>query len=499
MVKISQKIPLKRKSLSVGTKMILIFFAVALLITIIFSFMDYQRKLNRQLYELSNRLDQIQGGFTYSLSNSLWKIDDEQTKIILESILRQKDIQLVKVTHRGEEILSLGEPVDEDYAIKRTYPLTINFAAKTEYIGDLEITATDRHMRSLMSEELLGYIQVEFLKVIVFIIFSVLFLKLIITRHIETITEFFRKNNIYESQKKLILNREYELWKGNSEDDLDELVYSINSMVEKLHEELQVRKKTEKELTQINESLEKRVEEKTKQLLESDRIEAVVEMSAGVAHEVNSPLSVVYGLNRRINKMIKKGDVDIDALKKVSVMLESSVKRIFSITNALYMLSDVTNSNSQRQVHLEKMIDESMKGIVEVFKSSVGRIDYLYHQLPKSILISKTMFYQLLYILVYLRAKAMESQNEHSWIRIEFSQADNQILITCYDNGAKLEGEERGALLDPFKSIALRDRGSLLMLGTFASLVNKLGAKLNFVDSNKSIFVQVRIPYGEDL
>jgi C4-dicarboxylate-specific signal transduction histidine kinase len=163
------------------------------------------------------------------------------------------------------------------------------------------------------------------------------------------------------------------------------------------------------------------------------------------------------------------------------------------------MLSDVTNSNSQRQVHLEKMIDESMKGIVEVFKSSVGRIDYLYHQLPKSILISKTMFYQLLYILVYLRAKAMESQNEHSWIRIEFSQADNQILITCYDNGAKLEGEERGALLDPFKSIALRDRGSLLMLGTFASLVNKLGAKLNFVDSNKSIFVQVRIPYGEDL
>jgi signal transduction histidine kinase len=480
-------------SSSVGTTVVFIFFGLALIITIFFSYIDYNRKFDDQVTGLNTRLDQIQGGFIESLTNSLWKIDDEQTNIILESILRQEDIELVKIVDKDNVLYSMGKTVEDIHAINRTYPLTIDFEGAKKYIGDLEIIASKKNMKRLLNKEIKFFIITEFIKVLFFVFFALIFIKVIITRHLDTITEFFLRNNIYTSQKKLVLNRDYEFWK-TSEDNFDVLVSSINTMTEKLHEELQDRKKAEHELTQLNELLEKRVETKTKQLLETDRIEAVVEMSAGIAHEINSPLSVVFGLNRRLEKVISQETIKREDISKLTKILGSSVNRIFSITNALHMLSNVSESEGEDEINSLEVIKDTMGGVTEIFKSSIGDISFVINQLPQTMLINRNLFYQFIYMMVHLRSKSMINVDKGSWLRIEFGQNEDDLVITCYDCGKKLRTEEMNSLLDPFKNKQQRERGSLLLLGTFSSLVNKLGARINFVNHNEEIFLQVRMP-----
>lgn len=483
-------------SASLGWRVVVVFFSSALFLTIIFTVINYNKKLKDQVDNLNDRLDQIQSGFIDSLTNSLWKLDEEQTHIILESILRQEDVELVKITDKEKVLYELGSQVSKKDEIFRIYPLMIDFEGEKRHLGDLEITASQENMVKLLSDEIKFDILIEFIKVFLFIIFTFLYTKLLITRHLDNISEFFKKNNIYKSQKKLVLNREFEILKSD-EDNFDVLVDSINHMIEQLHGELQERKKIENELTRMNEVLEKRVEEKTKELLETDRIEAVVEMSAGIAHEINSPLSVVYSLNKRLKKMVEEGQFDHEKVIQMNEIFDKSIAKIFKITNAIQMLSQVSIVEAKDIVDVKTMLNNTMKGIIEIFKSSIKIIKYDCKFLSKDIKINERIFYQLIYLLFHIRSNSQFKKNEDSWVHIEFFLDNNILGFTCYDNGQRLSNSEKAFLYNPFKSKEKRDRGSLLILGTFSSLAAKLGAKIILDHQNEDIFLQMRIPTEE--
>ena len=478
---------------SVGIPAIAMFIILGLIVTFIFSVITYNKKYRDRIEMLNSRLSQIQGGFIKSLTNSLWKLDDEQTQIILESILRQQDIERVRIIDQDEVLFDLGNRVNAKNMIHRIYPLIIEIEEEKRYIGDLEVYATTKIVKEDLAADIKFDSFIELIKAFLFSVFGVFLIKFLITRHIDSISEFFVQNNIYKSQKKLVLNRSFEFWKKSS-DNFDQLVQTINDMIEQLHFELQDRKKAEEELTKVNKELEKRVEQKTRELLESDRIEAVVEMSAGIAHEINSPLSVVYSINKRLKKLADKKEVDHSKLEVMTTILDNSVERIFSITRAMQTLSQVSDEEFGLEIQTSELIEESLKGISEIFKSSIQLIKYDVKNLPELVSIDERLFYQMLYMLFYIRADKFEDPTNESWINLDFSYTDHELVITCYDNARKLTEAEKEFIIHPFKSREQRDRGSLLLLGTFSGLVNKMGAKINFIDYDHDIFLQIRIP-----
>jgi len=480
---------------SFGAIIVFAFISFSIIFTSIFAYVEFKREESYQVDKLNRILDQLTLSFTDSLTNSLWSLDDEQINVILNGILTNEDIVKVEINDFKGSVFSKGNSIEDKYSIVRVYPLIKEIKnSESVYLADLLVTASTLNIKQRLLDEIKYFIVTEFVKILFFLSIIFIIIKIVITRHLKSMTEFFSKGSIGKSQIKLELVRNFEFWK-RSDDDLDKLVHSINSMIDQLHSELQRREKYEKDLTLLNESLENKVEKRTKDLLEANRIEAVIEMSAGISHEINSPLSVIHAITKRIIRQISS--IDEEQLLDFASKIQNSTSRIFSITNALHMLSQDSEGISGYEKLTKKEIQDSIISFRDIFKSSIGVIDYdMSENLPDKLPLNPQLFYQMIYSLIFLRSRSFVNQRS-TWVRLEFEYLNNEIIISCLDNGEKLSEKDQAMVLDPFAFQNLGKRGSNLIFGTFSTLSNKFNAKRVFVAHNKDVFIQIRIPVGE--
>ncbi len=123
------------------------------------------------------------------------------------------------------------------------------------------------------------------------------------------------------------------------DDELSTLAVAFNRMGDEL-------KAGRAEIEAWNETLQQRVEQRTaelekaqKQLLESQKIAAMSSLAAGLAHEINNPLTGVLGLTQLLhNRFAKQADGGKTA--KTLGLIASQAQRIREIVQTLQSLSE---------------------------------------------------------------------------------------------------------------------------------------------------------------
>lgn len=153
----------------------------------------------------------------------------------------------------------------------------------------------------------------------------------------------------------------------NSKDEIGILARTFNYMASEL-------KKAFEEIKRWNLELEKRVEERTRQLREaheqlvrSQKMAAVGTLGAGVAHELNNPLLGIIGFAQILLSRKKEGDPDYRALKKIETQAQKSAKIIQSL------LSFTERQMAQiefKPVNLNSTIEASLSLLESQLKSS---------------------------------------------------------------------------------------------------------------------------------
>jgi len=200
---------------------------VTLIITALQLYIDYKRELTI----IQNSLDQIESVHVGALSASLWAVDTQNIRTLLEGIIQTPDMEYLEVTEDDYVWVSAGKLVSKN-TIEKYYPLTHFTKGKTRKLGKLRVVATldrvyqrlfDKVVTILVSNAIKTFLVAGF---ILFIFYN------LVTRHLIKIAGYTESHNIDDpEQEKLQLDR---VESENNKDEFGVLVDGINMMHDKI-------------------------------------------------------------------------------------------------------------------------------------------------------------------------------------------------------------------------------------------------------------------------
>nr|WP_257620935.1 cache domain-containing protein [Aeromonas dhakensis] len=216
------------------------------------------------------------------------------------------------------------------------------------------------------------------------------------------------------------------------------------------------------------------------QLLISEKLAALGELCAGVAHEINNPLAVILG-NVELMKL-ELGEAAAPVSEELALVL-AQIERIRAITRSLLQYSRPGDyETAPVWQHLTPIIEESLTLVRSALRQQqVNLVADLKAQQP-----IEADRQQLLQVLINLLVNASHALGEQGEIRVEsrdwFDEAGvlQGALVRVIDNGSGIEAAIMDKIFDPF--FTTRATGTGLGLALSHRIISRWGGEL-LVDS----------------
>lgn len=218
----------------------------------------------------------------------------------------------------------------------------------------------------------------------------------------------------------------------------------------------------EKEIKTYSEQLERKVEEKTRQLIQSEKLASLGQLAAGVAHEINNPLTNIM--------------LDAEALKRRSVRDEDAKKRAEEIISQVEAVKRIVNN----LLEFSRRAEPEM-GIVDASQLIEKTLLMLSHQL-KGINVEKKYdaglrikgdFNQLQQVLLNIMLNAVQAMQGEGRLGIKAGTNGELVEIEISDSGPGIPEENLSRIFEPFFTTKRRGEGTGLGLYIARDIVER--------------------------
>ncbi len=277
--------------------------------------------------------------------------------------------------------------------------------------------------------------------------------------------------------------------------EVEHLGASINQMAQKLDRERQ-------ELEEWGATLEKKVEERTNeikaihsQLFRSEKLASLGKLAAGVAHEINNPLTGILTNSSLLLEDMPKDDrnrEDVEIIVKETIRCREIVKRLLDFARQTKPLKKSTNVNAL----IENII-------LLVRNQATFRNISIENELEPGIpeiLVDTDQIQQVFVNIILNAAEAMTAGGKLT-IRSALNGDGHFINISFADSGPGIPESNRERIFDPF--FTTKEHGTGLGLSISYGIVEQHGGSIN-VESKPgkgSVFtvqLPVRAAEGDD-
>ncbi len=208
------------------------------------------------------------------------------------------------------------------------------------------------------------------------------------------------------------------------------------------------------ELDTLYRVMETRVQEKTSELVRSERLASVGYLAAGVAHEVSNPLSIIGGYATMARKWLtgRPTEVQIRETSEALDIIESEAFRCKAIVQQLTSLS-IAGSDARSEVSLPKMVRELLSLVAGLERGRDRRVVFENDGKPGDVRVwaNPAEIKQVALNLIVNALGATESQRGE--VRITVEKAEDRALLTISDNGCGLGPDTIDKVFEPFFSV----------------------------------------------
>jgi len=183
-------------------------------------------------------------------------------------------------------------------------------------------------------------------------------------------------------------------------------------------------------------------------LLESSKMSALGEMSAGVAHEINNPLTIIRGKASVMSSRILKSEFDSEYFLKSIETVITAVDRISKIIKSLQKFSRNASQDPFRLCSVQQIFDDTVELVKDRFQTNKIKFDYP-TGLNTQIECHEGEIVQTLLNLLNNSFDAIFNSNS-PWIKLGFKDCGDMIEITVTDSGLGLSEEIQEKIMQPF-------------------------------------------------
>jgi len=266
----------------------------------------------------------------------------------------------------------------------------------------------------------------------------------------------------------------------HSQDELQELAVEFNAMTTRLRD--------------IYKDLARQVNERTRQLVRSERMVSVGFLAAGVAHEINNPLASIAfcseALERRLLEVLNKVPGEADVIAKYLKMIQQEAFRCKQITQKLL---DFSRSGGRREpVELCGLIEDVIQ-VAHHLPSAKGKQFVFQTTEPITALVSGP---DVKSVVLNMVVNALDSMDDTGTLTTTLSTDDEIATMTFTDTGCGMTPDVLDNIFEPFFTRNRTGNGTGLGLSISHQIVDQHGGSIQAQSAGPgrgSTFV-VRLP-----
>lgn len=236
----------------------------------------------------------------------------------------------------------------------------------------------------------------------------------------------------------------------------------------KLHTNLSKIASAEVELIKRKNRLEDELHEKTKQLVNSERMAAIGELSGRLAHELRTPLTVIKG-SVGVLKLRKGTEMDNFVMERLALMEESVSRMNHQVEKVL---------NYVQKIPLDKK-EVSLKEVLQKSISLIKNNPNITILTPKNDIIYNCDSIKMEIIFGNLLLNAVQAIGKESGqIVIGLGETEDSIKITVQDSGSGVPDELGEKIFEPL--VSSKQDGTGLGLSSVKNVVEQHNGKISF-------------------
>ena len=250
-------------------------------------------------------------------------------------------------------------------------------------------------------------------------------------------------------------------------------------LYKKLQENLTKITISEEQLKQQRDQLEIEVRNKTNKLMQAERLSAIGEISARLAHDLRNPLTVIKGTVEIVKAKSKKGDNGFS--EKQIEMMERAVARMAN------QIDDVLDFVKIQTLHTTRnsILETVSLSVAKIKKSAELSINIVGENIESVYDADK-----LEVVLDNIIMNAVEANNERGEVSIRIIDGNNEIIIEVEDAGSGVPQELMTKIFEPL--FTTKQRGTGLGLASCKRIIEQHGGSVS-VKTKPSIF-SIKLP-----
>lgn len=254
-------------------------------------------------------------------------------------------------------------------------------------------------------------------------------------------------------------------------------------------------------LVELNVELEKIVDEKTDSLLKekeahfhASKMATLGEIAAGIAHEINNPLTIIQARILTIEKQMQKKNVLDSEFAESFKKVIDTVQRITKIIKGLKFISRDANIDSPIKINIDQLFETTFDLCLEKLKMNNVNLIKDSSGFDYEIEVRETQIVQVLLNLINNSFDAVKNLPE-KWIQIECLTNKDNLLIKVKDSGSGIPEDILGKIMNPFFTTKPAGQGTGLGLSISKGIIENHAGKLYYNEKSSNTEFVIEIPY----